>query len=57
MAAHDFLRGQSTTELLRMKRTCDNQRWEGEMRRCLVKELSRRKRRHNPRSPLCRADI
>ena len=52
-----FLRGYSTVELLRMKRTADNQQWKGDMQRCLVKELSRRKRRHNPKSPLCRADI
>ena len=57
MARNDFLRGDSTAELLRMKRIADNQRWEGDMRRCLVKEIARRKRRHNPKSPLCRADI
>ena len=57
MATHDFLRGHSTKELLRLKQTADNQYWEGDMRRCLDKELSRRKRRHNPKSPLCRAEI
>ena len=57
MAAHDFLQGHSTAELLILKRTADNQRWEGEMRRCLVKEIARRKRRHNHKSPLCRAEI